>query len=421
MSKNLAIIFCFLIFGGKVLAQQTTASPYSYFGIGQVLFNGTEDVKAMGGLGIKGDSIALNLNNPASYSHLKLTNFSVGGTSTFMNLKTDAADDSAKRTNLDYVALGIPMGKLGGAFGLMPYSATGYKMQSTSTNNQGYEREQSFNGTGNLNRAFVGLSYQITPKLSAGANLEYNFGKYENQISEYITGVYSGTREINKSVVRGVSTNFGLMYTDKLNETLEMYSSFTYAPKATLGSDNTRTLSTVIKASSGVEYTIENRNLEVADTDLIIPSKFSGGLGIGKKNKWMFGAEVTLSQNKDMTNRLSDDNSNSHKYNYENGQKYSIGGFYIPKYNSFSNIFNRSVYRAGFRYAKTGLVINDESINDYGINFGVGVPLGISKIDLGFEVGKRGTTNNNLIQENYFNISIGLSLSDKWFKKVYID
>ena len=41
--------------------------------------------------------------------------------------------------------------------------------------------------------------------------------------------------------------------------------------------------------------------------------------------------------------------------------------------------------------------------------------------DLGFEFGKKGTTTNNLIEENYFNVSVGLSLSDIWFKKRKID
>ena len=79
------------------------------------------------------------------------------------------------------------------------------------------------------------------------------------------------------------------------------------------------------------------------------------------------------------------------------------------------------VYRAGFRYENTGLVIKDKSIEDYGMNFGLGLPLGYSKIDLGFEIGVRGTQYYNLIRENYFNISVGLSLSDKWFKKRKID
>ena len=94
---------------------------------------------------------------------------------------------------------------------------------------------------------------------------------------------------------------------------------------------------------------------------------------------------------------------------------------YIPKYDSFSNYFDRIVYRAGFKYENTGLVLKNESIKDYGMNFGLGLPLGVSKIDLGFEFGKRGTSSNGLIEENYFNVSVGLNLGAKWFEKRKID
>ena len=56
------------------------------------------------------------------------------------------------------------------------------------------------------------------------------------------------------------------------------------------------------------------------------------------------------------------------------------------------------------------------------MNFGLGLPVSSSSINLGFEFGKKGTTSNGLIEENYFNLSVGLSLGDySWFKKRKID
>lgn len=421
MNKKIILLCSVIIISLQGFSQQNTSSPYSYFGLGQVLFNGTQDIKAMGGLSIKADSITLNLSNPASYSELKLTNLSVGGTTVFNKMKTETVSDNANRTYLDYIAVGIPMGKWGAAFGLMPYSTTGYRLTNTETwisDNDSFEKSQDFNGEGSINRFFVGTSYQLNPEFSLGINLEYNFGKIENEVREKITGVQLGTREINESKIRGFSTNFGLTYKKRLTNGYEIYSGLTYAPKATLSSDNTRNITTFTQSTNGIILTDNTVTFKIDDSDLVIPSKFSFGAGYGKKNKWMMGGEITFTQNKDMTNRFLDISQN---YKYENGQKYSIGGFYIPKYESFSSIFSRSTYRAGFRYSKTGLVLNNKSIEDYGINFGVGIPVGISKIDLGLEFGQRGTVYSGLVQENYFNISIGLSLADKWFKKTYID
>ena len=50
--------------------------------------------------------------------------------------------------------------------------------------------------------------------------------------------------------------------------------------------------------------------------------------------------------------------------------------------------------------------------------FGFGIPFqGFSNLNLGFEIGKRGTTNSGLIEENFFSIRLGMSLSDLWFVK----
>ena len=76
-------------------------------------------------------------------------------------------------------------------------------------------------------------------------------------------------------------------------------------------------------------------------------------------------------------------------------------------------------YRGGLRYENTGLVFDNEPINDVAMTLGLGFPISgvFSNINVGAEFGKKGTTNANLVQENYANISIGISLNDKWFKK----
>ena len=103
---------------------------------------------------------------------------------------------------------------------------------------------------------------------------------------------------------------------------------------------------------------------------------------------------------------------------FKKGSKFSFGGFYIPKYDSFTNFFSRLVYRAGLRVEDTGLQIDNQSIKEVGFNFGFGIPFqGFSSVNLGFEVGKRGTTNAGLIQENFFSVRLGMSLSDLWFVK----
>jgi hypothetical protein len=84
------------------------------------------------------------------------------------------------------------------------------------------------------------------------------------------------------------------------------------------------------------------------------------------------------------------------------------------------------VYRGGIRYEELGLQvsgdgINSSDINEFGISFGLGLPIGrrsgFSNANLGFEYGQRGTQDAGLIRETFFNFSLGLSLNDTWFIK----
>ena len=76
-------------------------------------------------------------------------------------------------------------------------------------------------------------------------------------------------------------------------------------------------------------------------------------------------------------------------------------------------------YRAGLRHENTGLIINSKSIEDTAVTFGLGLPVlgSFSNVNLGFEYGRKGTKDANLVRENYINFTMSLSLNDKWFVK----
>jgi len=418
MIKKL-IVFASIFVSIASWGQDNTASPYSYYGLGEVKFRGTQDARAMGGLSITGDSIQLGLMNPASYSKLKLTTFAVGGTSSFTNFSTDLEKEKAQRTSFDYLAVGLPLGKFGMAFGLMPYSAVGYKNENTveSTEDIRYYRSQ---GNGFINKVFVGGSYTLNDNLSVGLDFAYHFGDITNEFTEKVLSpelTQYTTRERNTTELNGVSFNIGLLYNRQINSKLTFHSSLTYSPESKLNTTNLRNIATVVYTIDGTELFNDDEDINLPNKELIIPSKLSFGFGLGENKKWLLGTEITFTQNKNLINRFTESTSVA----YENSTRLALGGYYIPKYDSFSNYFERIVYRAGFKYENTGLVLKNESINDYGMNFGLGLPLGFSKIDLGFEFGKRGTSSNGLIEENYFNVSVGLNLGAKWFEKRKID
>lgn len=413
MIKKILIGFC-LFFSAVIWGQEGTASPYSFYGIGDVKFKGTVENRSMGGVSVFSDSIHVNLQNPASFSHLKLTTFTVGANYNNVKLQNASASESATRTTLDYLVVAMPVSKkFGASLGLLPFSSVGYKIQNYNEDTS--QTSSRFFGEGGVNRFFGGVGYSINANFSIGADLNYNFGNISTNSIEYIPVVQYGTRELNTSRVNGFSSNFGVMYNRKVSEKLTVFGSLVYSPESSLTIDNERNITTVLVVDENNVVPQEEGITQLSTTKLNLPSKFVFGIGIGEVRKWMVGTELTLQQSSNFGNRFNDINN----VGYENATKFSLGGYYIPKYNSFNRYLERVTYRAGFNYENTGLIINNESINNYGITFGFSLPLGgsFSNINVGFEFGKRGTTNAGLIEENYTNIHIGLSLNDKWFVK----
>ncbi|MFV9551880.1 hypothetical protein [Algibacter sp. PT7-4] len=434
MIKKLVLVFIatIAIYG---YGQQGTTSPYSFYGIGSLKFKGTVENRSMGGLSIYNDSIHVNLRNPASYAGENLeiwgkesrpVKFAVGGSYTSTNLKSNSGNDKASSSTFDYLAVSIPIGKVGFGFGLMPYTSVGYKLE-TLVSDDSDNIENRFEGEGGLNKAFLGFGYQLAKGLSVGVDFQYNFGNIQNDIInyQYSDGIPINyqSKENNRSDLSGLNLNFGLSYKTMLKNKLELVSSVTYSPESVLTSKNERSISTVTISSSGSEgirNTIDGdlESLGLKETDLILPSKLSFGAGIGEPRKWFVGAETTFLKTSKFSNDLF---SNNTEIKYEDAYSFAIGGFYIPQYNSFRNYLKRMVYRAGFRTEETGLNINGESIKEFGISFGVGIPVGdarlLSNANLGFEIGQRGTKNSNLIQENFISLQLSLSLNDRWFQK----
>lgn len=399
----------------NAFAQESTASPYSFYGIGDVKFKGNVENKSMGGLGITPDSIHLNMQNPASLASLKLTSFSVAGTYNTVNLKSATASEKARRTSFDYLTMAIPAGKLGFSLGLMPFSSVGYKIQKPST--EADESNSQYTGSGGISRVFVGAGYKLTSKLSVGLDFGYNFGKLETNSVVFIPGVQFGSRELMTSQINGINVNLGAMYRTKFKK-YDVVSSLTISPSTNLNSNNVISTAKVTYDSSGNENTYDSEQIvEGPDSKVKLPTRFAFGSGIGQAKVWFVGFESTLQGKSNYGEKIIGN------VDYENATKIAIGGYYIPNFNSFSNYFSRVTYRAGLRHENTGLIVNSKSIKDRAVTLGLGLPVGgnFSSINIGMEYGKRGTTAANLVGENYLNISVGLSFSDKWFTKRKID
>lgn len=86
-----------------------------------------------------------------------------------------------------------------------------------------------------------------------------------------------------------------------------------------------------------------------------------------------------------------------------------------PDFRSQS-FWEQIMLRLGLSYEQTQYEINGNGVDQYSIYTGFSVPLSFDNtLDFGFQYGKRGTTESNLIKENIFKFSVSLSVGELWF------
>ncbi|WP_264845235.1 hypothetical protein [Capnocytophaga catalasegens] len=417
MINRKIITLLFVLMASVIYAQKNTNSPYSYYGLGEIRFGGNTENSLMGGINSYVDSLRVDVRNPASLGKLQLTTFSLSASADFRKLESNASLEQVRTTTIDYLALSFPVYKNAGvSFGLSPYSSVGYKLASLSTEN-GNSITQTFEGNGGLNRLYMAVGYEFVKNLRIGVGAYFNFGKTEIQNMRSETNVSYIVNESSNSTYRGASFNFGVQYNYKVWDKYVLGTTLSYTPKSTITSTNSRVLSTLFPSYTRGLIIRDTQTLDLgsnAKTNLTLPSELNAGIGFGQEKKWYIGADYTLVNNNEFDNPFI----TSTFVAYDKGHKFALGGFFIPQYNSFTKYWKRITYRAGMYYENTGIVLHNEKINDFGITFGLSLPVqGFSNVTLGTQIGSKGTKSQNLIKENYFNIKIALTLNDKWFQK----
>ncbi|SEC80448.1 hypothetical protein SAMN04489761_3632 [Tenacibaculum sp. MAR_2009_124] len=413
-----------------IVAQRNSASPYSYFGIGENFEQLTVEQSSMGGIGVAmKDHFHLNFTNPAANADLKVATYAVGGSFSYLTLKESNGSASGKSTSLRYIALGLPVGKkMGITVGLQPYSSVGYALLNSSYSGEELLEISRFSGSGGTNRLYAGFGAYIFKGFSVGAEASFIFGNLENNIFNQKNNVSLGTKYEEEVNIRGGQFKFGAQYETELKNKLKFNTGASVVMESDLSATGSERLYSLTLGSSGIEQGRDTLYARSISGNITMPYKASVGVGLGKTDKWYVGINQEFREAISTSNGI---NTAADGYQYESGRKFSIGGFYIPKINSISSYWDRVTYRAGVRVEKLGVLVdglgtgqNLTSIDDFGINIGFGLPLPklLSNVNLGFEYGQRGTISNNLVKENYFNVKLSLSLNSiNWFVKRKID
>jgi hypothetical protein len=421
MTKRVIPLILLLFVIVNSYAQKGSVSPYSFFGIGEESITKTVEEISRGEASVADYSnYRIFLSNPASLANLTFTTYGLGVSNRTLKVNDGINSERSSATAMSYLVLGVPIGdKAGFAFGLQPNTNVGYSLlqEFTDTNNLVTESNLFF-GNGGTNRIFLGYGRKIHKFATVGIEGSFIFGRLSNNILNRREGVQFASQSETNFNVSGFVLKAGVQYHKllKKKEDIELELGATFSLNSNMINRGNELLFSLINNPEGV----------VIPRDTILNSAFRGtvenpfksvfGIGIGKHYTWNMSLEYAYQGAFSYNGGPLDGSS---IINYKSANRISVGGYYLPNFNSVTSYWDRVTYRGGFKYKQTGLVVNNRDINEYGISFGVGMPLGkdLSTFNIGVEIGKRGTIKSGLIKENYFNFRIGLTLNDKWFLK----
>jgi len=405
------------------MAQQNTTSPYSRYGLGELDKNNTGQSVAMGGLSLGMRTMnQINSQNPASYSSLYPNTFlfEVGIKSRVSNYSLSGKNFQGTFSNLDYISAATHVTRWWAiAGGLKPYTSTGYKYavrDSILQDNVYQQLASSYQGSGGLNKAFLGNSFKFFNKLSIGFNASFIFGNIQRNSSVMLSTANSDTqvKDENSAMVNNFAISYGAQYSDTIFKNKILTLGFTFENKTNLNLQRTRIVTQASAFGNGGSFLDTISSLNLNSEKITVPIRFGAGFSFASE-RWIIGADY-ITQKWEPVTFLDEVQP------LTTSTAYSAGVEFCKNKNSFK-VLKSIRLRAGAYYSDYYVKVKDKTVNDMGVTFGIGIPLRYSgtMINIGVQMGQRGSSDYGVLKEKYTVFSLNVNLYDIWYIKRKFD
>lgn len=416
--QTLCALLLTIILSGVATAQNTTNSPYTRYGYGQLSEQYFGNTKAMGGTayGLR-DGSQINPLNPASYTAIdSLTFIFEGGFSVQnTNFSSQGTKLNAKNSSFDYVAMQFRMRKwLAMSIGLLPYSSVGYNLNKVDTDVESPEAQNliTYSGDGGLHQLYAGLGVKVLKNLSVGANVSYFWG--ETTRTGYVQFPRNDNafsyEELTHMSVRDYKLDFGAQYTQNFGKKHAVTLGVVFSPKKKLNND--AYVQRAMYLGKGNSRTI----VSVSTIDTVAtygtPNTFGVGLTYVYDNRLTIGADYSLQKWGDVT-YMNEPNA------FCDASRISVGAQYRPSLMSRHYLANVK-YRLGAYYSEPYYKINGlRACREYGVTAGFGLPLPSSRslINVSAQYIHVKGLKSYMVDENTLRLSIGITFNERWFFK----
>lgn len=446
--------FSFILIAFCIPAFSQDNSPYSRYGLGDLVPSTNISGRGMGGISAAtSDVLSINFNNPASYGSFQTFREATAKKMSYgraildvgVNLETRTLREpnsiekfKASNALFSHVQVGLPLRPNWGlSFGLRPVSRISYKMSKTERlfdPNSGLPIDSAVtlnegDGGTYLVSAGTGVKINLGKKnsISLGINGGYMFGKRDYSVRRTLindTLEYNAGNFQTKTTYGNLYVSGGLQYTSVIKNTGSDIITFTLGAYGNLkqqlkaSQDNIRETYYYDESSGYVRLDSVTEQKEVKGK-ITYPGSVTIGFVIEKRSVknagWLFGVDFVQQKWSDYRYYGAADASLRDKWELRVGAQLQPA----PKANYFSNV----AYRAGFFIGPDYIEV-DKKLPLFGATFGLELPIRnysrvagqATRVSLAFEFIRRGN-NDNLLKENMFRLSAGFSLSDLWFVK----
>ena len=444
-----ALLLGLLVTGGTAYAQVTATdfvdirpkqnSPLSRFGLGDPLDQVHAAQSGMGALqSTYQDAFHMNLQNPASLANLQATSFEVGLYGRYSKLSDPTQTATAYQGNLRYIALGFPLRNpinlgleqqantwnAGMAFSLAPTTLVGYDLELKDEDPITGTTSNRLKGNGGAYRVSWSTALRLRG-LSAGVNVNYNFGKLTNSRILLFDSIPEAlaTEFLDELSISGFTFGYGVQYAYNFKDLNDEGEQVPNGKRIILAA-NGQLGGTVDSESSLLFRKFSPAgNVSVRDTvsfedgiqgEVDLPASYTFGVAYEKINRFFIGAEYGGTsyanyRNTEQPEQLADIS------------RIAAGVQFIPNATSYNNYWARVRYRLGARLEDDPRVIDGVQGRRNAVTLGLGLPIQlprqqVSFLDLAVEYGKFGVP--DILDESYVQLTMGFSLNDNsWFFK----
>ena len=408
--KTILFVFLFamFLFPQHVEAQNSTSSPLSIFGIGEIETRDFGRTVGMGSVGIGYQSENfLNRRNPAALSGIDTLRFilDISAAVKLSEFFTSTQNQRAYDFNFKNLAIGVRVTKKWtSSVGLSPYSNVGYHLKDR-INIEGTDNylDTDFSGNGGVNKFYWANAFELFRGFSLGVTSSYIFGNItHNEETDILSG--KEVRTISKTYF-----DFGAQYSHWFGQFTNITVGGIYGYESKMAIQRTQT----ITSNTGTD-----RNQRKPDIKMYVPETYGAGFSIlrNKKNaEWILAADYQYKN-------WSVNNLRHRTLTYTDSRIYSVGLQLTPNNKYPEKKVHIMRFQIGASYNQSYLKVNGYQLDDYSLSLGVGLPFfnqlrALSYVNIAAIVGESGTGQRGGISERYVLLSVNLSLIERWFAK----